>query len=1005
MKQKQKASRAGTPGPPAGSMPVVNSHRDETNQPSTKVRRDEGRFRRPDCPYLKNGRSGLRVGTWNVRTLNQLGKIENLLKEAEDMKTDILGISETRYKGEGTVRLDGYTFIYSGGDEHQHGVGFMVKSSVEKSILGYWPVSSRNIMLKLKAKPFDIAIIQTYAPTSSYDDEEVEGHYQEINKMLKEVKSTDVLLVIGDFNAKIGEGSYKDIIGAHGLGERNPRGDRLAHFCIEKDLVVTNTIFQHPKRLLYTWKSPGDISRNQIDYILIRKRFRNSVKQCKTYPGADINSDHNPLIAKISIKLKRAMPTSLKKKTSIDYGKLATPAMQEKYLIDVKNQYEVLSMETDVQETNISSSDKKWNLLKNSILHANENAPKIERKKKQIWMTDQIMNLMAERKKAKNPQEYTKIDKEIRKSCRIAKENWINQKCDQIEENQKLNGTKKMHDDIKLITGDKKNSNSAGSCIKDKEGNMIFESDKILERWAEYVGDLFADTRPPLPTPSNERGPPILKAEVQKAIKNARSGKAPGDDGITTEMLKLLEDFGVEKLTDLYNEVYSTGVFPEELLMSVYITLPKQPRATDCSNYRTISLMPHALKIFLKVIQDRISNKIDKEVGETQFGFRPGSGTREGIFCFNILAQKHIEVNEDLFTCFIDYSKAFDRVHHEQLIKCLERIGIDGKDIRIIANLYWHQKAAIRINNELSPFTSIERGVRQGCVLSPCLFNIYTEFIFRESNMLDGTKIHGGNINNLRYADDTALIANSEQKLQTIVDKVKEESAKHGLDMNVKKTKTMLISKHPEGKKIAVKVDGVVLEQVNIFKYLGTLIKNDLKTEEEIECRTNLAKAKFCGMYKVLTSKRLKMKTRLKILKSYIYSIFTYGCEAWSLSKILEEKIEIFENWCLRMMGKIQWKDRISNEKVLQILKTKRSLLENIQKRKLKYFGHIKRKGNILTTAMEGRLCGRRSRGRPRNSWFTDIKTWTGLSGRECTRLAAQRDLWSVISRRPSSRR
>ena len=213
--------------------------------------------------------------------------------------------------------------------------------------------------------------------------------------------------------------------------------------------------------------------------------------------------------------------------------------MQEKYLIDVKNQYEVLSMETDVQETNISSSDKKWNLLKNSILHANENAPKIERKKKQIWMTDEIMNLMAERKKAKNPQEYTKIDKEIRKSCRIAKENWINQKCDQIEENQKLNGTKKMHDDIKLITGDKKNSNSAGSCIKDKAGNMIFKSDKILERLAEYVGDLFADTRPPLPTPSNERGPPILKAEVQKAIKNARSGKAPGDDGITREMLKL----------------------------------------------------------------------------------------------------------------------------------------------------------------------------------------------------------------------------------------------------------------------------------------------------------------------------------------------------------------------------------------------------------------------------------------------------------------------------------
>ena len=265
---------------------------------------------------------------------------------------------------------------------------------------------------------------------------------------------------------------------------------------------------------------------------------------------------------------------------------------------------------------------------------------------------------------------------------------------------------------------------------------MLFESDKVLERWAEYVGELFADARPELPEPSNDRGPPIIKSEVERAIKNTQLGKAPGDDGITTEMLKALEEFGIEKLTDLYNEIYSSGIFPEELLMSVYITLPKQARATECSNYRTISLMPHTLKIFLKVIQARIGTKIDEEVGPTQFGFRPGSGTREGVFCYNILAQKHLEVDKDMYTCFIDYSKAFDRVHHSQLIQCLEKIGIDGKDIRVIANLYWHQKAAIRVQDQLSPLIPIQRGVRQGCVLSPYLFNIYTEFIFRESNDL-----------------------------------------------------------------------------------------------------------------------------------------------------------------------------------------------------------------------------------------------------------------------------
>ena len=226
----------------------------------------------------------------------------------------------------------------------------------------------------------------------------------------------------------------------------------------------------------------------------------------------------------------------------------------------------------------------------------------------------------------------------------------------------------------------------------------------------DFTSALIGHTRSSLPEPSNDRGPPIVKEEVEKAIKNSQLGKAPGEDGITTEMLKLLEDFGINKLTELFNLIYSSGEFPEDLLMSIFITLPKQPRATDCSNFRTISLMPHTLKIFLKIIQNRIGTKIDKEVGPTQFGFRPGSGTREGIFCYNIIAQKHLEVDKDLFTCFIDYSKAFDKVHHEQLIQCLEKIGVDGKDIRVIANLYCHQKAAIRIQNQLSPFTPIQRG-------------------------------------------------------------------------------------------------------------------------------------------------------------------------------------------------------------------------------------------------------------------------------------------------------
>ena len=171
MPQTRKPSHVGTSWPRAGSMPTVHRHRDETIRPASRRRRDDGHFRRPDFPSPQTGKSALRIGPWNARTLNQLGKLENLKGEAESLNVDIIGISETRYIEEGKVCLDSYTFIYSSGSEHQHGVGFIIKSSIEKSIIGYGPVSNRNIMLMLKAKPFDIAIIQTYAPTSSRSDD------------------------------------------------------------------------------------------------------------------------------------------------------------------------------------------------------------------------------------------------------------------------------------------------------------------------------------------------------------------------------------------------------------------------------------------------------------------------------------------------------------------------------------------------------------------------------------------------------------------------------------------------------------------------------------------------------------------------------------------------------------------------------------------------------------------------------------------------------------------
>ena len=157
-------------------------------------------------------------------------------------------------------------------------------------------------------------------------------------------------------------------------------------------------------------------------------------------------------------------------------------------------------------------------------------------------------------------------------------------------------------------------------------------------------------------------------------------------------------------------------------------------------------------------------------------------------------------------------------------------------------------------------------------------------------------------------------------------------------------------------------------------------------------------------MTKLLTTKRLKLETKVRILKCYVFSELTYGSEAWTLTKALEKRVEAFEMWCLRRIGNISWRDKIKNETVLDKLHTKRQLLADIKSRKLIYFGHIKRKNNILTTLTEGKLEGKRPRGRPRGNWFTNIKEWTNQSAYECTRLATNRHLWSVMSRQPSKR-
>ncbi|KAF7254641.1 putative uncharacterized transposon-derived protein F52C9.6 [Varanus komodoensis] len=279
-------------------------------------------------------------------------------------------------------------------------------------------------------------------------------------------------------------------------------------------------------------------------------------------------------------------------------------------------------------------------------------------------------------------------------------------------------------------------------------------------------------------------------------------------------------------------------------------------------------------------------------------------------------------------------------------------MGVPDCLICLLRNLYEGQEATVRTGYGTTEWFKIGKGVRQGCILSPCLFNLNAEHIMRKVGLDEspvGIKIAGRNINNLRYANGTTLMAESEEELKSLLMRVKEESAKVGLKLNIKKTKIMAPSPLTSWQ-----IDGEEMEVVTDFIFLGSKITADGDCSQEIKRRLLLGRKVMANLDSILKSRDITLPTKVRTVKAMVFPVAMHGCESWSIRKAEHRRIDAFELWCWRRLLRVPWTTRQSNWSVLEEINPDCSLEGQILKMKLKYFGLMRRKDSLEKSLMLG---------------------------------------------------
>uniref|UniRef100_A0A8D9DTK6 Craniofacial development protein 2 n=1 Tax=Cacopsylla melanoneura TaxID=428564 RepID=A0A8D9DTK6_9HEMI len=942
----------------------------------------------------KHDAPDLKIATWNVLTLLQAGKMQEVANQMIKNQLDIIALQEIRWQGQGKIDKKDFSLIYSGPKDKtgQFGTGFLINKTVRGSIMEYQTVSDKICKIRLKGKFRNITIVSIHAPTEEKSEEIKETFYESLDEVLSQVQKYDQILVIGDFNAQVGSmESQSDVAGKFTVHDyNNNNGDYMAEFAARNKLFIRSTSFQHKKIHLGTWKVRGSNQVNQIDHVLVSKRHISSVLDVRACRGFNCDSDHYLVKAIIREKLSTVQTLKKNKQTKWDTTEL-------KKDVEVRRAYQEALSERLHISPNISVEEK-WKLTRTAITNAAEKTVSKQKKGRNMNWYDQECKDLVERKNqarqvmlqrnTRNAKEtYKNLRRESKRIMKRKKQENLRREMKEIEDLNKEGETRKFYVAMKKMRNEFQPKISG--CRNDR-GVVDLDERNTINKWTQYFKELLnpdnveplrSETQEHETTPQNrqaddneeEDAPNIT--EVKKAIQRLKNNRAPGEDGIVAELIKYGGEELENAITEIIKDIWMKEVMPDSWNTGVICPIHKKGDKSKCENYRGITLLNTAYKVLTSILNERLKEITETKIGEYQCGFRRNKSTSDQIFVIRQIMEKCNEHDIDLHILFIDFKQAFDNVRRPKLIEALEDLDVPRKLTRLIMMTMDGSNAQVKVNNQLSEPFSINKGVRQGDGLSTTLFIVVLHYVIKHFDQR-GT-IFNKSTQICAYADDIALISRTKPRLVEVFRELEEKAKDVGLIINDGKTQYLIASADKTQKPVDLVVDHRTFKGVPTFKYLGNLIDN-ANCSTSIKERIQAGFRAYYANLSLLKNKLLNRAAKIQIYKTLIRPVVTYGGETWTLTEADKERLRRFERKVIRKIyGGVkvgnEWRIRYNSE-INDILQNQ-DIVRFIKSRRIEWFGHIQRMDDsqMPKKVLNARVYNTRRRGRPKMRWMDNV--------------------------------